>query len=171
MPVDPSSATASIPGVAVPPGLQKVTRRLCTAPIKVVKCAPPTTPPGVLLVVHAPWNVTVYSADPSIVCAGAGAAAPPPSPTVATSVANSRGSACFAEVRRAPLAAGAIELVVLISSALARRRCRNDGSFYSAGNAPTLEPATPRGVVPRCDARPQGDGVSGRRTTANRARG
>ena len=54
VPVDPSSATASIPGVAVPPELQNVTLLLCTAPIRVVKCAPPTTPPGVLVVVHSP---------------------------------------------------------------------------------------------------------------------
>ena len=57
--VAPSSATPSIPEVAVSPGLQKVTLLLCTAPIRVVKCAPPTTPPGVLARVHSPWNVTV----------------------------------------------------------------------------------------------------------------
>ena len=57
--VEPSSATFSTPVVAVPPGAQKVTMALCTAPISVVKCAPPTTPSGVLAVVQLPWNVTV----------------------------------------------------------------------------------------------------------------
>ena len=52
--VAPSSATSSIPGLAVPPGLQNVTAPLCTAPIKVVKCAPGATPPGVASRVHSP---------------------------------------------------------------------------------------------------------------------
>ena len=54
LPVAPSSATASTPGEARPPRRQKVTRSLWTAPIKVVKCAPPTTPSGVLAVVQLP---------------------------------------------------------------------------------------------------------------------
>ena len=50
----PRSATTSTPGEARPPGLQKVTLPLCTAPINVVKCAPATTPSGVLAVVQLP---------------------------------------------------------------------------------------------------------------------
>lgn len=57
--VAPSSATPSTPAVAMPPDSQNVTISLCTAPIRVVKCALPTTPPGVLAVVQLPWNVTV----------------------------------------------------------------------------------------------------------------
>ena len=42
--VPPSSAILSIPALAVPPLLQKVTLPLCTAPIKGEKCAPDQTP-------------------------------------------------------------------------------------------------------------------------------
>ena len=56
--VPPISAILSIPALAVPPLLQKVTWSLWTAPINVVKCAPPGTPPGVTLVVHLPSKVT-----------------------------------------------------------------------------------------------------------------
>ena len=41
-----------MPAVAVPPLLQNETLLLWTAPIKVVKCAPPGMPPGVTAVVH-----------------------------------------------------------------------------------------------------------------------
>ena len=57
-PVTPSSATFSTPGEAGPPLRQNVTLSLWTAPTSVVKCAPETTPPGVLAVVQLPWNVT-----------------------------------------------------------------------------------------------------------------
>ena len=56
--VPPISATLSIPGVAVPPASQKVTLSLCVAPISVVKCALPGTPPGVTAVVQVPSKVT-----------------------------------------------------------------------------------------------------------------
>ena len=56
--VPPTSATASIPGVAVPPACQKVTLLLCVAPISVVKWAPEGTPPGVAAVVQVPVKVT-----------------------------------------------------------------------------------------------------------------
>ena len=56
-PVFPSSATASIPRLAVPPALQKVAPELWTAPLKGEKCAPVGTPPGVAVVVHLPSNV------------------------------------------------------------------------------------------------------------------
>ena len=56
--VTPRSATSSTPGEARPPLRQKVTWSLCTAPINVVKCAPETTPSGVLAIVQLPWNVT-----------------------------------------------------------------------------------------------------------------
>ena len=56
--VTPSSATFSTPGEARPPLCQKVTSSLCTAPIRVVKWAPATTPPGVLSRVQLPSKVT-----------------------------------------------------------------------------------------------------------------
>ena len=56
--VKPVSATSSTPGEARPPLCQKVTSSLCTAPMRVVKCALETTPPGVLSRVQLPWNVT-----------------------------------------------------------------------------------------------------------------
>ena len=58
--VPPISAILSIPALAVPPLLQKVTLPLCTAPIKVVKCAPDgtDTPPARALAVNLPSNVT-----------------------------------------------------------------------------------------------------------------
>ena len=56
--VPPTSAMLSIPALAVPPLLQKVALLLCTAPIKGEKCAPDGRPPGVMLVVHLPSNVT-----------------------------------------------------------------------------------------------------------------
>ena len=58
LPVKPVSATSSTPGEARPPLRQKVTSSLCTAPIRVVKCAFETTPSGVLSRVQLPWNVT-----------------------------------------------------------------------------------------------------------------
>ena len=54
VPVEPNSATSSTPALAVPPLCQKVTPLPWTPPISVVKCAPPTTPPGVLAVVQLP---------------------------------------------------------------------------------------------------------------------
>ena len=56
--VMPVSATSSTPGEARPPLCQKVTSSLWTAPMRVVKCAFETTPPGVLSRVQLPWNVT-----------------------------------------------------------------------------------------------------------------
>ena len=59
-PVRPVSAMISVPSLATPPRSQKTTPLLCTAPISVVKCAPPGTPtPGASApVVNAPVNVT-----------------------------------------------------------------------------------------------------------------
>ena len=54
----PSSATSSTPALAMLPLDQNVTSPECTAPISVVKCAPPTTPPGVLEMVQLPSNST-----------------------------------------------------------------------------------------------------------------
>ena len=56
--VEPSSATCSTPALARDPACQKVTPLPCTPPIRVVKCAPATTPPGVLASVQLPSNVT-----------------------------------------------------------------------------------------------------------------
>ena len=56
--VEPSSATNSTPALACSPAAQKVTPLPCTPPIRVVKCAPPTTPPGVLASVQLPSNFT-----------------------------------------------------------------------------------------------------------------
>ena len=58
VPVEPNSATNSTPGLACSPTFQNVTPLPCTPPIRVVKCAPATTPPGVLSNVQLPWNFT-----------------------------------------------------------------------------------------------------------------
>ena len=60
--VDPSSAIASTPALAVPPSSRKTASALWTAPIRVVKCAPVGTPLGLTPVVHSPVNVMLYVA-------------------------------------------------------------------------------------------------------------
>ena len=49
----------STPALAVWPPSRKVTAALWTPPTSREKCAPPGTPSGVTLLVHAPWNVTL----------------------------------------------------------------------------------------------------------------
>ena len=58
LPVKPVSATCSTPREAWPPGRQNVTPPSWAAPISVVKCASPWTPPGVLSRVQLPSNFT-----------------------------------------------------------------------------------------------------------------
>ena len=65
VPVVPSSATASIPALAVPPLLQKVTLPLCTAPIKVVKCSPDGTATPLASAPSTASNPTAMRRDPA----------------------------------------------------------------------------------------------------------
>ena len=53
----PSSATFSIPGLALPSTCQKTTRSSCVVPISGEKCAPAGKPPGVAAVVQVPRKV------------------------------------------------------------------------------------------------------------------